>query len=247
MTIDLALISLIMFFALLGALSGAAKQIANLVSLVAAYLCARPLGDLLGPRIALEFKMSLSVAIVAGTMFFFIVVMVATRLLLTLFLKRLFAGGDPDSRTVDRLLGLILGGMKVTLLVWFFLCALSFVEENVSIAGKKIGVAPKDSVAFKLAKTWNIFELQQFAPVRDLIDVAQALGDPNRASKLKTDPAFLRLQKDPRFKEAMAQQNLDKAFENGDYRALLKSTAVMKLIQDPTAAEQLKAAADKVE
>ena len=247
MNVDLALLVVIGFFALWGALSGAAKQIANVASMVLAYLCARPLGNLIGPQLAPAFKVSLGVAIVAATVFLFIVGVVASRLLISRLLQRVFAGTDPDSRVIDRVLGFVLGGAKVTLLIWFFLCALTFVQQNVTIAGRRLTLAPKGSLAFRIAATWNVFELQQFAPVKDLIRVAQALGDPEKAAKLKRDPAFQRLQQDPRFQHALSQQQLDHAFATGDYRALLRSSAVMKLVQDPTAVQQLEAAAARVQ
>ncbi|MBX5484573.1 MAG: CvpA family protein [Myxococcaceae bacterium] len=246
MNVDLALLLVIAFFALWGAFTGAAKQIANVASMVIAYLCARPLGNLIAPRLAPAFNVPLSVAIVAGTVFLFIAVLIAGRLLISRVLQRLFAGTDPDSRVIDRVLGFVIGAAKVTVLIWFFLCALTFVQENVTIAGRRLNVAPKDSLAFRIAARWNVFELQQLSPVRDLIHVAQAMADPKRAARLKKEPAFQRLQQDPRFKNALSQPKLDEALANGDYRALLRSSAVMNLVQDPMAVEQLRAAAAQV-
>lgn len=247
MTIDLVIVSVIGIFALIGAASGAAKQVANLAGLALAYVAARPAGNLLGPMLAPEFKVPVAVGIVAATILVFIVVLIASRVFLTMLLQRILAGRDPDSRTLDRALGFMLGGVKVALIAWILICALTFVEENVTFAGRKLGVSPKSSHAFALAREYNIFELTQFAPVKDLVRVAHAASDPKSAEKLKDDPAYQKLRKDPRFKEALNQARLRSALQSGDYQALLKSNVVMQLIQDPEAAAHLRTAAQTVE
>lgn len=247
MTLDLTLLCIILVVALFGALAGAARQIANLIGMVLAYLGARPIGDFAGPHLARIFKTSESVAIVAGTVLAFVLIWVLCRIVFTKILQRFFAGEDPDSRSNDRILGFILAGVKVTAVVWIFLCAFAFVEENVTFAGRKLGVSPKDSKAFALAKRFNLFELTQFAPVKDLTVVVAAAADPEQAQHLKNDPAYQRLAKDPRFQRALNDRSLQAAFARGDYRALLKNNAILQLIQDPKTAEQLKSLAKKSE
>lgn len=246
MSLDLVLLSLVLVFALWGAITGASQQVANVVSLILAWLGARPLGALAGPLIAPQLKVPISIAMIAATIVAFIAIVVLARLLLTKLLQRIFDGDDPESRTVDRTLGFVLGGTKVALIAWVMICALAFVEGNVTFAGKKIGISPKDSKAFAFAAQYNLFELTQFAGAKDLARVASAATDPKQAPKLKDDPAFQKLAKDPRFQKLISEKKLREAFENGDYRALLKDNAVLQLLQDPKFAEQLDAVAAEV-
>lgn len=245
MSLDLALLGVILVVALLGAVSGAARQISNLVGMVLAYLGARPIGTWSGPWLERAFQLPGSVGIVTGTLAAFVVIWLVCRMVFTRVLQRLFAGEDPESRSVDRTLGFVLAGVKITLVLWIFICALAFVEQNVSVAGKRFGVSPRDSRAFALARRFNIFELTQFAPVKDLATVVTAAADPSRAKGLRRDPAFQRLQKDPRFHRALTDKSLHDAFERGDYRALLRSNLILQLIQDPAMAGQLRTLAGK--
>lgn len=247
MTIDLFLLSIVAVAAIFGALTGAATQVANLIALVVAYLAARPLGTWLGPHAAPSLKVPVAIAIVAATFVAFIVVMVAARAILAALLRRILAGRDPESRSLDRSLGFIFGGAKVGLLIWVILCALTFVEENVTVAGRRLGVTPKGSEAFALARGYNLFELTQFSGVRDLIAVVNASTDPKKANKLEKDEAWQRLRKDPRFRTAMGNNRLKKAYAEGDYRTLLRSNEVLKLIQDPKLSDELRAAAASAE
>ena len=244
MNLDLILLCAVLLFALLGAFAGAAKQVANLVALVAAYACARPLGTLLGPLAARSVHVPLIVGVVGSTLATFLVVLVVVRYALTRVFRRVLAGRDPSSRGLDRTLGFLLGGLKVAAIAYVVVCALSFVEQNVTVAGKKLGLSPRDSVAFEVARKYNLFEMTQFSAVQDLVRVARTASSPNGAARLKGDPAFVALKKDPRFLKALDEQGMKRAIETGDYQALLRSNVVMQLISDPAASARLAAAAE---
>ncbi|MFZ5470542.1 MAG: CvpA family protein [Myxococcota bacterium] len=245
MTFDLVILGLVVLFAFIGAYTGAAKQLAQLAGMVAAYASARPLGTVLAPHASELLGGPRVVGQVAATLLCFIVVLAVVRVLLAALLKRLWAGKSSQEDQVDRPLGFALGGVKVAVLAYVVICALSFVEQHVVVAGKKIGFSPKDSLAFALARRFNLFELTQFSAVKDLAQVAKMATDPEQASKVRSDPAFQALRKDPRFQRALEDATVAKAIESGDYRALLESNAILQLIQDPAIVEKLTAAAER--
>ncbi len=247
MTIDFALLSIIAIFALIGAATGAARQVANLTAAVIAWFTARPLGVWAGPKLAPSLHTGEGIGIVAATVIAFIVVAVLARWVLTRLLQRILAGRNPESRSLDRTLGFVFAGAKVALVAWVMLCALTFVEENVSVAGRRLGISPKDSKAFALARSWNLFEFTQFAPVRDLQRIVKASRNPKQLEALKEDPAFKSLAKDPRFRRAIEDKRLRTAFAEGDYPTLVNSSAVMQLVRDPKMAETLERVAGRVE
>jgi membrane protein required for colicin V production len=243
MVIDLILLGLVLFFGTLGALSGAARQVANAVGLAAGYFVSRKLAAVVGPKLSIALGSPLLVGTLAGTVLLFVVTWLTVRYALGALLLRFLSGKNSEERGMDRTLGFILGGGKMAALFWVCLSALTFMERHVIVAGKRMGVAPKDSVAFGLSRRYNLFELTQFAPLEDLIQVAQAAHDPGKAKKLQDDPAYKALRKDPRFQLALSHEDLKEALENGDTQTLLRNDVVLQLIQDPQAAARLGAAA----
>ncbi len=246
MGIDLFIAGLILLFAIFGALTGAARQIAQLVALFAAYVCARPIGTFFGPRLARALDAPLVVGTIAATMLTFIVVLIAVRYVLTVLLRRLLAGDEREEQGPDRALGFILGAVKAALFIYVVLCAATFVERNVTVAGRRLLTTSRDSLAFGVARKWNLFELTQFHAVKDLAQVASRASANGPPEQLASDPAFQSLRKDPRFRKLLDDPALRRAAAEGDYQGLLKSNAVLQLIQDPEAAAKIEAAAAKL-
>ena len=231
-------------FAVVGAVAGFARQVAQAAALVLGFFCARPLGTVLGPRLAAALQAPLLFGTVAATLLVFILVMVVCRHALTALLRRMLDGKNPEHRGKDRFLGALLAAVKVLAIAYVMLCGLTFVEDHVTVAGQRLGLSPRDSVSFALARRYNLFEYTQFRPARDLVDVVRASLDPERAARLKQDPAFQALRKDPRFQKALSDPAMKEALANGDLRTLLRSNAVLQLVQDPLAASRLRAAAN---
>jgi membrane protein required for colicin V production len=244
MTLDLILLGLVLLFAVVGAITGAAKQIAHLVALVVAWFASRTLGPVVAPRLSEAMGgVPLLIGTITGTILLFIAVLVAVRYALTVVLRRLLRGGDPDNRGVDGVLGFLLGGAKVAAIAYVIISGLVFVEQNVVVSGKRLGLSPRDSLAFGLARRFNLFELTQFSATKDLVSVARVARDPEQARRLAEDPAFTSVKKDPRFQRALSDKQLRAALEQGDTRALLRHDAILQLVQDRDFVARLGAAA----
>lgn len=243
MTLDLALLGLIGFFALLGAITGASRQVAQLVGMAAALLFARPVGAFVGPYLAQLLKLPLLVSSLAATMAAFALVLLGVRSAVTYGVQRLLGGNNPEERRLDRALGFAFGGLKVAFMAYVVLCALAFVEDNVAFGGQRLHLTAPHSTAFSLARRYNLFETAKLGAVSDLVGIAQAAGDPKQAKRLAQSPAYQALRKDPRFKAALESDSVRKALESGDYGALLKSAAVQQLLEDSATVERLSAAA----
>ncbi|OJH39958.1 CvpA family protein [Cystobacter ferrugineus] len=244
MTIDLILLGLVLLFAVAGAITGGARQIAGMVAIVVAWFVARKLGPYVGPRMAEALGGApLLFGTLAGSLLLFIVVLVAVRYALTTLLRRMMGAKNPEQRSADNVVGFVLGGLKVVIIAYVMISALVFVDKYVVVAGRNLGVSPKDSVAFDLARRYNLFELTQFAAVRDMVVLAQVSSDPERARRLAEDPAYKALKKDSRFQKAMANKNLRAALERGDTQEVLRNNLVLQLLQDPQFVARLGAAA----
>ncbi len=238
-TPDLVLLGLVLAFALWGAFQGFARQVAQTIAAIGAWFAARPIGEFFAPVLVSRMQLSLMIATVLATFVSFLIVFIVVRLILTLILRRVLAGKDPDNRSADRFLGFLMGGAKVSALAWVIVCALSFVEDNVSIQGKKFGFTPKDSLAFTLARKYNLFEMSQFSGVADVVRVANLQADPKKSGTLKGNPDYQALLKDPRFGAVFDTPAMRKAFGNGDTRALLQNNEVVKLLHDELAMQRI--------
>jgi membrane protein required for colicin V production len=248
MTIDLVLACVLLGAGLLGALQGAARQVAYWLALGVAYFTCRPLTHVLAPKVAASFHLPRLMATLALSIVTFILVLVAARYVLTVVLRSLFRGtGDDERAGPDRLFGFVLGALEAGAILYFVLSALCFVEDRVTVAGQSVGLSPKDSYVFGLARRYNLFELTEFAPARHLASVVEALHQPERAKKLEKDPAVRALMADTRFRHALDLPKLSQKCLAGDCSALLKESAVVDLISDPTSTARLNAAAHQTE
>lgn len=239
MTLDLVVLALVALGAVFGARAGASRQLASWGALVLAALAARPGGALLGPAFGRFFHTSESLGSVAAAFATFITVAVVVRLVATRLLQGVLGGRDPEERGTDRALGALLGGGKVAAVAWVALSALAFVEANVQVAGKGLGLSPKDSTAFAIARRWNLFSAPFFSQAADLATAQKVFRSPELYQQIAGNPAVGALEKNARFRAVVSDPEAKEALERGDTVALLKSASVHRLLQDPEALVQL--------
>lgn len=240
MNVDLALGVAIAVFAIWGAFSGAARQVAQAAAGVVAWLAASPLGELGGGLVAKQLKVGLFAGAMIATLVAFILIFLTVRLVVTAVLKRLLEGKDNQRKGLDRALGFLIGGTKAAVLGFVALCALSFVEQNVSVFGNKLDLSPKSSIAMQLAKEHNVFELAHKSELEELTKVLKMSKDPAQAKKLEGTSEFQALKKNPRFAAILSQQQLwERVLAGGDTRGLLKDDTLMQLIQDGDAMKKI--------
>lgn len=245
MNFDLLILGLIALFAVWGAFSGFAKQVAHALAGFGAALSAAPTGRFFAEPVAKSLQSSLTVGVVVATVLAFILIYLLALLILTAFLRRLIAGKDPENRSADRLLGFGLGGLKAAAALWVGVSAATFIENNLVLAGKKYTFTPKDSKAVALARRFNFIELVQFSGGKDLALAAKLANDPKAAQQLKDDPDYAALMKDSRFRQVVQTDAWKKALETGDVRALMQNNALVELIHDPKMSHHLERLADQ--
>jgi hypothetical protein len=119
------------------------------------------------------------------------------------------------------------------------LSALAFVEENVQVTGRGLGLSPEDSTAFAIARKWNLFAAPLFSRAADLAAAQKVFRSPELFQQLAAHPSVTALEKNPRFRAVVSDPEVKAALERGDTVAVLRSGAVHKLLQDPDALVQL--------
>lgn len=247
MTFDLVALGLIAFFALLGALSGFARQVAQAIAGVAAIAAAAPSGHFFAEPVAKALQSSLTVGVVAATIIAFVAVYLVVRLVLTALIRRMLSGKESGNRGLDRFLGFGLASIKAALMVWIGASAATFVEHNLVLAGKKYTFTPKDSQIVAFSRKWNFIEQVQFSGGKELALAAKVASDPKAAEKLKDDPDYAALMKDPRFRKVVQTDAWKKALETGDIRGLMANNDLVELIQDARMSHHLERLADRAE
>jgi uncharacterized membrane protein required for colicin V production len=246
-TLDLLVLGAVAFFGIWGAFSGFAKQVAQAFALVGAGFAAAPAGRFFAEPMAKGLQSSLSVGLVVATIAAFFVIYLFVRLLVTLVVRRVLAGKDPENRTADRVLGFGLGGTKTLAAAWIAVSAATFVENNLVLGGKKYSFTPKDSKAVAFARQVNFIELVQFSGAKDLARAAKVAADPAAAKKLKDDPDYAALSKDARFQKLVQGDAWKKALESGDIRALVQNNQLVELLQDPRLSRHAERLADRAD
>jgi membrane protein required for colicin V production len=238
MTVDLVVLALVALGAVFGARAGASRQLASWGALVVAALAARPGGALSAqrsggsstPRRPWDRSRRASPPSswwrwgcgwwARGC-------------------SRESSGSDPAERGTDRALGGLLGAGKVAAVAWVALSALAFVEANVQVAGKGLGLSPKDSTAFAIARRWNLFSAPFFSRAADLAAAEKVFRSPELFQRVAEDPAVSALEKNPRFRAVFVDPEVKEALDRGDTVALLRNASVHRLLQDPEALAQL--------
>jgi membrane protein required for colicin V production len=245
MMLDLVIAALAVLVGIVGARRGASQQLAGWVALVLAVLAARPGASLFEAPFTRWLHTTPGIAAVAAGFTTFVVVLVAARLVLRALFRGVLTLGNPELQAPDRVLGFVLGAAKVLAIAWVALSALAFVEERVSF---RLPVLSADrSLAFAVAKRWNLFGLADFGPAKSLMKLEQALKSPEAMSKLSSDPAMAALFKDPHWKTLTQDPAVKRAVEQHDVASLLRTDAVVKLLKDPGARAKLMAALETLQ
>lgn len=234
MGIDLLILGLAAFFGLLGALSGASRQLAQLAALVIAAIFTKPLALMLAPYVTAALGGPVVLGVVAAYVIVFIGLFSMVRWVVTSVLRKMLsAGEDKEHHGADRPLGFAIGVLKVLAVAWVVTSALVFAENHVRISGNQLALSARDSVAFAVARSHNLFAYAQFAPARKFVELGQASMDPERRKEVTRTEGYRALQEDPRFKSALRDPEVKRAFETGDWRTALRNDSVMGLMQDP--------------
>ena len=232
MNLDLLVLAVLVLFAVLGALSGALRQLVRLGSAVLAYLAARHLAQPLAAGFTRGVAQPLGRA-VAGVLLFSAVFLVA-RVLGGAAAARLGRGGIRGP--ADRGLGALLGAAKAGLATWVLLSALSLVGRPLGPAGFRID--PREGDFAALVAEHNALEAWAGPQAATLRRVLRAIEDP-RAASLKQDGDVRALLDDPGLQGLLARRGAAAGIEG--------TPEALKLLSDPAFLDRLEKAQRKID
>jgi membrane protein required for colicin V production len=159
LTADAVILSLVFFFASWGAVTGAARQIAQLVSIGAGVLVSSFLTEPIAPSASRILNISPTLGFFLTQCVLFIGTVFLIRFSLTGLLQRALSSNDAKSRAPDRWLGFLLGGMKAAAVCYAVVSAIVFVQENVHLRGLRLETLSRKSYSYRWVKAHNLFDL----------------------------------------------------------------------------------------
>lgn len=235
MKIDLAVAVFLLFFGVMGLISGAIRQLAHLGGLLAAFLGARPLAQILAPIASKELGYPPLFTSIVCTFLLFFALYVLGMLITKVILTKAFPDGEQGA--LNRFGGMLLGAGKVGLILFVILSGLVFLEKPIGARFREVRKETQASIAMALARRYNVFT--SMPQLEGLSKLAEASRSPAAAAKLAEDPRFKSLQQDRRMKALVNDSTVKHAFETGDYSRLLGSVKVLDALNDPKLSEKL--------
>jgi membrane protein required for colicin V production len=236
--VDLAVVALLVLFAVMGALSGALRQLVMLASALLGYLAAR----YLAPPLAAGFTRGSAQPVaraIAGVLVFFAVLFVASFLGHALVARA--GGGQAVRGPTDRGLGALLGAAKGAMGLWVVLSAFVLVGRPVGPSFFRLD--PRDSDFAAVAGDFNVLDTWASPTAATLRRLLRALRDPRASSRLTRDEDIRALLEDPRLQQLLARSQAG-AQEAG--RAVTTPEA-LRLLSDPAFLDRLQKAQRKLD
>lgn len=237
MKLDLWLLGVVGLFGLMGAFSGALRQVAQWAGLAAAYLLAKPLAAALGPALAPRLGAWGAFAPLGAAAASMPAVYLAVGTLCRLALARLVPAGEKTR--ADRAAGLAMGAAKGGALVFVLLSVLVSFEEPLAKAGLDLEKQTRGSTAVAFARRRDLFASLKVPALDSAKRLAAARADPAAALALLEDPKIKAALSDPRLKALTSDPALQKALRAGDIAAVVGDPRVQKLLADPELAKAL--------
>jgi membrane protein required for colicin V production len=226
--LDLLVAAAIVLFAVLGAISGALRQLLTLAAAAVGYAAAR----FLAPPVAAGLGRSLPgpVARATAALVLFFAAFVLATLAGKLLLRSRAQGGLP--RPGDRALGAFLGAAKASLVLWVVLSAAAIVDRPFGPSWLRLD--PRQSDFASLSREHNLLERWEGPTGSTLRGLLRVAKDPDRAAQLLADADARMLLEDPR-----VQMLVGEARGGKDPGALVGSPAALRLLSDPAFLERL--------
>ena len=236
MSLDLAILGVVVLLALAGAVSGALRQLTFLGAAILGYLAARALAPTIADGMGRSAHAHLS-RVVAAVLIFFGVLFAAS---FAAHLLLRWTGAGRLWGPADRALGALLGAAKGGLAAWVVLSALAFTGP---VGPSWLRLDPRGSEFAALARQNNLFETWRSPTAALLRRLLSAARDPRGSARLRSDAELRALLEDPRVQSLLAE-----ARASGERDpALEKSPRALELLSDPAFLARLEKAQRKLD
>lgn len=239
MALDLVVIGLLLLFAVLGAISGALRQLLTLGAISVGALAARAWAPAVAERAAASLPRPVGLGVAALVLFLGISAAVG---LVGRLLLRWVGAGTARWGAPDRAVGALLGAAKAGLAAWVVLSALVLLDRPLRIGS--VGIDARQSDFAQLAREHNLLDTWHSPTAETLKRLLLAARDPRGSARLLTDADVRELLADPR-----VQALLEQARTSGEKGAasVVGSPQALQLLGDPAFLERLERAQRKID
>jgi membrane protein required for colicin V production len=197
-TLDLALLGLVLLAAVAGAVSGALKQVLTLAGVVAGWAAARWLAPWVTHRLDAPSATSRAVVTAVTFVVAWLLVAAASRAI-----RRAVQGEEGRPGGFDRALGALLGAAKGTLVAWVFLALLALLGGRLVLGSLRID--DRGSRAAALAARHDLLAAADPAAARTLRRLGELWRNPAKRERLLRDPDWRKLLEKSGLKSALDQ------------------------------------------
>jgi membrane protein required for colicin V production len=195
-TLDLAVLGLMLVAALAGAFSGALRQVLKLAGVVAGWAAAR----YLAPRVLLQLHApSATTRVLVTAAAFLVAWMVA--LVVARAIVQTVQGEEEEPGWLDRLLGALLGAAKGALVAWVFLSLLALLGGRLALGA--LVIEGRGSLAAALVARHDLLTLASPGTARSAQRLVEIWRDPAKRERLLKDPGWNRLLEKSGLKETL--------------------------------------------
>jgi len=226
--IDLGVVALLLIFTLLGVYQGLVPQLFRIGALLLIWFFLTPLGTVFSV-VLLPFGLPWLTRLYLGALIGAIVVYGGLGLL-GRYLSDRFINTRTSRMEAHSKLGGYAGFIKGTLVVVLVLFVLGALPEGYLEKKPKLEAQLKSSWSVSLANLVN--PLPELTVFDDLSAYQKLLKDPAAVARLKEQPAFQKLRQHPAVQELLADAEISRKFEEGDYRSLLAEPKVVEVLKD---------------
>ncbi|MBI4668820.1 MAG: CvpA family protein, partial [Elusimicrobia bacterium] len=237
MNIDYLLLAAIGLFAVMGAFSGALRQLSQWVGLASAYLLAGPLGAAFGPFLAPHLGPYKSFAPIIASGFSMPAVYFAISLCYRLFPKRLLSAME-ESRA-NRFAGFVMGTVKAGAIIYIMLSIVVSMEQPLALSGMNLKERAAGSKAVEFARKHNLFSSFHLPILESAKNLAALQSNPAAIPALFNDPALKKIISDPNIRKMFSNSALSGGAGRQNAAALLENPDMQKLLSDPELAKKL--------
>ena len=251
MSLDLWSLVAVAVFALLGLWRGAARQIASLVALVCASIASRPLSEAIGPWWAGQQPgLSLSsAALLSFAISFVLVALLAYAMVLFSFRPERKETTE-QNQTLSRLsgignrsLGLCLGALKGSLLVWLLLSLTALITQELHWLPFRLPWSLDDSRVYAFVKQHNALNQKQWEKLLALQQLAELppyaahllpMGSPGQlpTSVSQELDKLKKLFDKPELHDALQKKQFNTLLKNKELNQLLRDESFLKAMGD---------------
>jgi membrane protein required for colicin V production len=213
MLLDIVLGIAIVFSFLIGALRGAARQIAQLVAIAVAYVGAHPLGMIVQQNLPRSLHLFVVPESELATLIAFLALWLALTACFGVLLRWRFAGDDLRRWRWDRFAGAGLSGLRMGASLYLALCVVGLMQRELRIRS----VWLDRSTFYSVASRHNVFTASG-----QLVASLQKSPHASLLPKLQEAQALELIRASPEFKEILSRPQLKEVLNKGDPKEIIK-------------------------